>query len=215
NSLDPAGDKGLSDFDARNRFVMNFIYDFPFQGNRLVSGWQVGSIISDQSGNPVNIVASATGIGGFTGASTLRPDLLGPVQIVNTPLSTGNIQYFANSVCDPAKAACAPGTTFAIPDALSGATTVFHFGDFGRNVIIGPGFNNVDFSLVKHTKINERFNTELRFEAFDLLNHANLGQPGGTALVGSTTFGVIRSTRFPTGDSGSSRQLQFAMKLQF
>jgi len=215
NSLDPAGDKGLSDFDARNRFVMNFIYDLPFKGNRLVSGWQVGSIISDQSGNPVNIVASATGIGGFTGASTLRPDLLGPVQIVNTPLSTGNIQYFANSVCDPAKAACAPGTTFAIPDALSGATTVFHFGDFGRNVIIGPGFNNVDFSLVKHTKINERFNTELRFEAFDLLNHANLGQPGGTALVGSTTFGVIRSTRFPTGDSGSSRQLQFAMKLQF
>ncbi len=39
-------------------------------------------------------------------------------------------------------------------------------------MIIGPGFNNVDMSLVKHTKINERFSSELRFEAFDLLNHA-------------------------------------------
>jgi hypothetical protein len=70
-------------------------------------------------------------------------------------------------------------------------------------------------SLVKHTRINERFTSELRFEAFDLLNHPNFGQPGRTAQVGSTTFGVISSTRFPTGDSGSSRQLQFAAKIVF
>ncbi|MGC2697058.1 MAG: TonB-dependent receptor [Candidatus Angelobacter sp.] len=215
NSLNPAGDRGLSDFDARNRFVMNFIYELPFKGNRFTEGWQIGSIISDQSGNPVNLLANATGIGGLTGAATLRPDLIGPIQIVNTPLASGNIQYFANSVCDPAKGVCAPGTSFAIPDALVGANTVFHFGNFGRNVITGPGFNNVDASLIKRTKINERFSTEMRFEAFDLLNHANLGQPARTAQVGSTTFGVISSTRFPTGDSGSSRQLQFAMKLVF
>lgn len=212
NSLDPAGDKGLSDFDARNRFVMNFIYDLPFKGNRLFDGWQVGSIISDQSGNPVNILASAVGIGGFTGSATLRPDLIGPIQIVNTPASAGGIQYFANSVCDPAQGACAPGTTFAIPDAPGGA---FHFGNFGRNVIIGPGFNNVDFSLAKRTKITERFSNELKFEAFDLFNHPNFGQPGRVAAVGSKTFGVISSTRFPTGDSGSARQLQFAIKLLF
>ncbi len=215
DSLNPAGDKGLSDFDARNRFVMNFIYDLPFKGNRLMDGWQIGSIISDQSGNPVNLLANAAGIGGLTGAATLRPDQIGAIQIVNTPLSNGNIQYFANSVCDPAKAACAPGTSFAIPDALVGANTIFHLGDFGRNVIIGPGFNNVDMSLVKHTKITERITSELRFEAFDLLNHPNFGQPGRTAQVGSTTFGVISSTRFPTGDSGSSRQLQFAAKIVF
>ncbi len=215
DSLNPAGDKGLSDFDARNRFVMNFIYDLPFKGNRLMDGWQIGSIISDQSGNPVNLLANAAGIGGLTGAATLRPDQIGAFQIVNTPLSNGNIQYFANSVCDPAKAACAPGTSFAIPDALVGANTIFHLGDFGRNVIIGPGFNNVDMSLVKHTKITERITSELRFEAFDLLNHPNFGQPGRTAQVGSTTFGVISSTRFPTGDSGSSRQLQFAAKIVF
>jgi outer membrane receptor protein involved in Fe transport len=215
NSLNPAGDKGLSDFDARHRFVTNFIYDFPFKGNRLIGGWQIGSIISDQSGNPVNLLASATGSGGLTGVASLRPDQIGAIAMVNTPLSSGNIQYFSNSVCDPAKAACAPGTSFAIPDVLVGTAPVFHFGNMGRNAIIGPGFNNVDMSLVKHTKISERFSSELRFEAFDLLNHANLGQPGRVAQIGSTSFGVISSTRFPTGDSGSARQLQFAAKLTF
>src|SRR6476646_2697431 len=79
DSSNPAGDRGLSDFDARNRFVVNFIYDLPaFRHNRLFEGWQVGSIISDQSGNPVDLVV--TGISGFTGVSTLRPDQPGAVQ---------------------------------------------------------------------------------------------------------------------------------------
>jgi len=55
DSLNPAGDRGLSDFDARNRFVVNFIYDLPaLKHNRVFEGWQVGSIISDQSGNPLD-----------------------------------------------------------------------------------------------------------------------------------------------------------------
>jgi hypothetical protein len=214
NSLNPAGDRGLSDFDARNRFSMNFIYALPFKGNRFSEGWQVGSIIFDQSGNPVNIIANAASIAGFTGVSNLRPDQIGPVQIVNTPTANG-IQYFANSVCDPvrAPAGCTSSTTFAIPN--SGTPTNYHFGNFGRNVIIGPTFNNVDFSLIKKTRITERFSNELRLEAFDLFNHPNLGQPGRFAQVGSTAFGVINSTRFPVGDSGSARQLQFATKFIF
>ncbi|MBZ5492054.1 MAG: TonB-dependent receptor [Acidobacteriia bacterium] len=228
DSSNPAGDRGLSDFDARNRFVVNFIYDLPaFRHNRLFEGWQLGSIISDQSGNPVDLVV--TGISGLTGLATLRPDQIGAVQIVNQPTSNGNIQYFAPSLCDPTRAfspSCS-GATFSI----STTSGTLHFGNQGRNSIIGPGFNNVDFSLIKKTKINERFSHEMRFEAFDLLNHPNFGQPGrGAQLVATnpalpvsatnplipvSTFGVISSTRFPTGDSGSSRQLQFAMKLIF
>jgi hypothetical protein len=206
NSLNVAGDRGLSDFDARNRFVMNFIYDLPaLMHNRVFEGWQVGSIISDQSGNPVNLVLN--GVTGLTGLGTLRPDLLGPVQYVNQPLPNGNIQWFAPSVCtEPCT-----GATFG----LATAPGTLHFGNLGRNAIIGPGFNNVDFSLIKKTKITERFSHEMRFEAFDLFNHPNFGQPGRLAQAGSTTFGVINSTRFATGDSGSSRQLQFAMKLLF
>ncbi|HME07427.1 MAG TPA: hypothetical protein VKG25_10265, partial [Bryobacteraceae bacterium] len=68
----------------------------------------------------------------------------------------------------------------------------------------------------KNTRLKERLNLQLRFDAFDLLNHANFTNPGLTVAAGSTTNGLITGgTRAPTGDFGSSRQLQLAMKLQF
>ena len=228
DSFNPLGDKGLSDFDARNRFTANFIYSLPFEGNRFKSGWQIGSIFQSQSGNPVNLFL--TGVTGLTGVATLRPDQIGAIQIISQPTSAG-IQYFAPLICDPTRAAFSPscnGATFAIFTANG----TQHGGNFGRNSIIGPGFNNIDFSLIKRTKITERFSNEFRIEAFDLLNHPNFGQPGRgvqlvakdptkplnavtNPLVPAAAFGLITSTRFPTGDSGSARQLQFAVKLIF
>jgi len=222
NSFNPAGDKGLSDYDARNRFSMNFIYSVPaFRHNRVFDGWQLGSIIQTQSGNPVNLVD--TNVTGLTGVGTLRPDLIGPVQIVNQAV-VGGIQWITPLVCDPSnvKSPTCNGATFALPTAGG-----LHFGNFGRNSIIGPGFTNVDFSLIKRTKITERFSHEFRVEAFDLFNHPNLGQPGrgvqlvtnplnpAGPLIVNPTFGLINSTRFAVGDSGSARQIQFAMKLIF
>jgi len=52
-----------------------------------------------------------------------------------------------------------------------------------------------------------------RAQFFDVFNHANFGQPGN--VVGTPNFGRITNTRFPTGESGSSRQVQFALKLVF
>jgi hypothetical protein len=198
NSFDVADSYGLSDFDARHRFVLNSIYDLPFKGNRAISGWQISGILQLQTGNPVNIVNGNS----FTGnANTLRPDLIGPIGFPNQLLPTGNIQYFTGASCT----AVTPGCTFLIPNAS--------FGDLGRNSIIGPGFANLDFSLQKDTKITERVTTQLRLEAFDITNHPNFGQPG--RILGTGTFGQIVNTRFPTGDSGSSRQLQVALKLLF
>jgi hypothetical protein len=53
----------------------------------------------------------------------------------------------------------------------------------------------------------------MRAEVFDLFNHASFGQPG--RVVGGQTFGRVSNTRFPTGDSGSSRQMQLALKFMF
>ncbi|PYS28666.1 MAG: hypothetical protein DMG11_11845, partial [Acidobacteria bacterium] len=74
---------GLSDFDARHRFVVSSIYEFPFKRNRLVSGWQVSAIVQAQSGNPINIVTANGLVNGV--ANTVRPDLTGPVKV------TGNV----------------------------------------------------------------------------------------------------------------------------
>ena len=50
------GDRGPSDFDARQRFVVSAIYELPFHGNWFFTGWQLATIVQAQSGNPVNIV---------------------------------------------------------------------------------------------------------------------------------------------------------------
>ena len=208
-------DRGLSDFDARNRFVVNAIYDLPFKGRRIADGWQLSTIVQLQSGNPVNILAS--GVTFFGLANTVRPDLTGAIHIVGSPN-----QWFTNTVCDSRVAGgCSAGAVFTIP-TNSGSTTTFHFGSMGRNMIIGPGFSNTDFSILKTTKLTESLRLQFRAEVFDLFNHANFGQPGRIAAINpaipsqpSTTFGVITNTRFATGDSGSSRQMQFALKFLF
>ncbi len=201
DSTNPRLNYGPSDFDARNRFVINAIYDLPFKGNRLVSGWELGLISQAQSGNPLTIVFNNTTA---TGNTTLRPDASGPI-VTEDVAATGTkgIQWIPN-----------PGVLSApsVPGANGGQ--IFHFGNVGRNSIIGPTFVNTDFSIIKNTKITERINSEFRVEAFDIFNHPNFGNP--SLVFGSNAnFGLISGTRFPTGDFGSARQLQLALKLEF
>jgi hypothetical protein len=224
DSYNLRGNRGLSDYDARNRFVINWIYELPFKGSRLVEGWQFSAVTQWQSGNPITIGTGAPDIAGaltanvasLTGVATLRPDQIGPVSVI------GDVnQWFTNSVCDPRPGGnCPSGAAFLLPvlpnfviTSTGGKATVFRFGSLGRNTVTGPGFSNTDFSVLKNTRINERLRVQFRAEFFDIFNHANFGQPG--AAAGTPQFGVINSTRFATGDSGSSRQLQFALKLIF
>jgi hypothetical protein len=117
-------------------------------------------------------------------AGTVRPDVNGPVAML------GLVDAWFDT---------------------SAFTPVARFGNLGRNVIIGPAFNNTDFSITKNTRFGETFRVQMRAEFFDIFNHANFGQPGNVA--GSPSFGRITNTRFPTGESGSSRQIQFALRL--
>jgi hypothetical protein len=205
DSTNIEGDWGLSDFDARHRYVFSAIWALPFSGNAFVRGWQIAMTTQGQSGNPVNIV---TNIGTITGvANTVRPDLIGTIDTL------GEVnQWFNNTVCDPRIAgSCTSSSVFALPYSPSG---VPHLGNLGRNVVIGPKFFNTDLSVTKKTEVGPT-NVEFRVEAFNLLGNKNFGQPGRFALPGSTAFGVITNTRFAPGDSGSSRQVQLAVKVSF
>ena len=181
NAYDLRSDRGLSDFDARHRAVVNALYDLPFHGSQLVSGWRLAAIVQSQSGSPINIVTSNSTVNGV--ANTLRPDVNGPI------------------------------TTFGRVDRwfdTSAFMAVTHFGNLGRNVVIGPRFDNCDVSVIKNIQLGENMRLQLRAEIFDVFNHANFGPPGN--VVGTNALGTLTSTRFPTGESGSSRQLQFAVK---
>ena len=215
NSLDLAGNRALSDFNATHRFVFSGFYELPFHKNRWVAGWEFGLINTLQSGNPLFVVTGITNFTGTTGNGALRPDLLQHVSTTGNPA-----QWFSNPVtCTPFAQAgitqplcsATPNAAFALP--VGAAPAQDHFGDLGRNAFTGPDFLNTDFSIIKNTRITERFNLQFRAEFFDIFNEANFGNPG--LNVQSGTFGKITATRFPTGDSGSSRQLQFALKLRF
>src|SRR5215831_4168586 len=79
------GSKGSSDFDARQRFVANAIYDLPFKGNRLKTGWTLATIGTLQSGNPVNIVLTTNAITGV--GNTVTPTVIGNVVVTGNPLA--------------------------------------------------------------------------------------------------------------------------------
>ena len=118
--------------------------------------------------------------------NTVRPDRIGPVQTV------GRIDQWFDT------------TAFI---------AVNRFGNLTRNTVIGPSFNNTDLSITKTTTLGGGIRLELQAECFNLFNQVNLGQPGN--IVGSANFGVITNTRVPTGELGSSRQLQLAAKVTF
>jgi hypothetical protein len=80
------------------------------------------------------------------------------------------------------------------------------FGNAGRNILDGPGFQNVNLSLMKTTSLKEGVNLQFRAEAFNVFNHPNFDLPDN--FLGSPTFGRILSAQSP-------RHIQFGLKLLF
>lgn len=209
DSNDLRNEYGPSDFDARNRFVFSGFYSLPFRGNRAISGWQLAVITQAQSGNPLTVYMS--GVTGLFSGATVRPNVTGHIEVTGNPAD-----WIANS------------SVFTNPCSLATGTLVCSAGNEGRNSIIGPDFVDTDFSLIKDTKITERVSVQFRAEAFDIFNHPTFGDPGfsfpathkdsvtgNTVITPNLVSSIITSTRFPVGDFGSSRQLQFALKLIF
>jgi hypothetical protein len=184
NSYDIPAQYGLSDFDARHRFVLSASFILPSGDRFLTRGWQVATVVQSQSGNPVNIVTSNSSLNGVP--NTVRPDVTGPIRII------GSVdQWFDPSVF----------------------VAVDRFGNLARNAVVGPAFHNTDVSLIKNPPAGARAGVQFRVDVFDVFNHPNFGPPG--SIVGSPTFGKITRTRLPTGEAGSSRQIQLAVRLTF
>ncbi len=201
DSTNPAGNYGLSDFDTRNHYAGNAIYNLPFKGNRFVEGYSLSTIVQYQTGNPVNITYNTST---FTGvAGVIRPNLVGPIATKKVQTGLANVSFIQSTVC-PASG-ITPTCSFQNP--------ITGLGNIQRNAVTGPGFADVDLSAEKNTKLTERVTFKLRVDAFDILNHPNFGQPTGNTA--SSTFGQISSTRFATSDGGSSRQLQLSGKFVF
>ena len=158
NSDDLSAERGLSDFNARQRFVLSSVYDLPFGrkwlkgpglGERILTHWQAAGILTAQTGSPftVNLASSESGSAIVAFGNPYRPDLIanpytpGPVMANPNPACHETIAQggLAAGVVDQ------PGSWFntcAFVQPPAG-----QFGNGGRNIMTGPGFNNLDFSL--------------------------------------------------------------------
>ncbi len=179
-------DKGRSGSDVPGRFVATLLYSAPNRFKRraataLLGGWQVSILDILQSGQPFTVFDSVNNTNAFP-AGTVRPNLAG----------------------DPNAGAHTLGRWFNT--AAFQSAQPFTFGNSPRSVLRGPSWKNVDLSLSKSVKVNERLNTEIRGEFFNVINHPNFDIPGHT--LGNADFGVISSAE-------PARTIQLALRLVF
>ena len=80
-----------------------------------------------------------------------------------------------------------------------------------RNAGVGPRFAQVDLSLVKQTPLSEKWNMQFRTDLFNIANHPNFANPDGNTT--DPNFGRSSQTIGSTVGTGTSRQIQFSVKL--
>jgi len=199
DSLNWRVERALSDFDAKHRLVVSYIYPLPIgKGkpvlnnvnplvNAITGDWQINGITVAQSGMPFTPVVATNRTNAGPGGA-IRPDRIGSGE-----LGAGQSidHWFDVSAFLPQGA---------------GGTSPYHFGNSGRNILRGPSLVNFDVSISKSFAISEGAALEFRSEFFNLFNHPNFGLP--IASIDTPQAGAIRLARAP-------RQIQFGLKLLF
>jgi hypothetical protein len=198
NPFDLAAEHGPSLFDATHRFVFSGTWalpgwrDAPRAAAFFTNGWQLNTISSLSTGTPFTVYDSANvSLQGsapeITGFYSSRPDLISNPNSgqPHTPNEWVSRAPFLQ---------------------LNPQTQAGQFGNEGRNVLRGPGIEDVDLSLFKYFKIGETKRVQFRAECFNLLNHPNFGLPEND--LESPAFGQILQ-------AGSPRLFQLALKFLF
>jgi hypothetical protein len=176
NAYNPKLDRGPCSYNSNQVFTANAIYSLPFHANRAVSGWQISPIISRFSGLPINIqnmlFVYQSNIGGSVEGE--RPSRVSGCN----PLVKKLHSEWWNPEC-----------FVEMPFGT--------IGNAGRDSVENPNYFNMDFSVMKNTKLTERMSVQLRAEFFDILNHPNFSV-GQQAYLMSTTS-TINSTSAGSG----------------
>ncbi len=197
NPFDLSAERGLSMFDARQRFVFSYSWDLPFWANghewykRVFGGWQLNGIVTLMSGTPFTVfdsndVSAQGSAPEITGFSSQRPNLVG-----NPNDGPHTVTAWLNA------------SAFQQLDPVANAG---QFGTAGRNIAIGPSYMDWDFGVLKNIKTSESTAIQFRAELFNILNHPNFRLPDSD--ISSPTFNQILAARDP-------RQVQFALKFLF
>jgi hypothetical protein len=211
NFANVRGDRGVSGYNQPFNDTTSIIADVPFGKGRLLGqsapawqqemlgGWQLTAINVFSSGLPLNLQytpASNVAVSTTSSVYSVRPNLLGSVSSVyghraNWVKTNSALSGYLSKV------------------AVGVPTGDVYFGNAGRNILRGPGFDQLDLAAHKSFRLwSDASNLEYRIEAFNVLNATNFQTPDGNYSNG--TFGAFTaSTVYP------SRQVQMALRLAF
>jgi hypothetical protein len=186
NSYDLGYNRGPANYDQRHVLTSNWIYILPFARDSRLGGWQISGILLARSGYPFTVFQSSNPLSTVTAGSPYRPDRIGSGRVENPTVDRW----------------------FAVEDFARPTEPTATFGSSGRNILRGPGQFTIDASVGKLTRVG-RVETELRVEAFNVLNEPVFANPVST--IGSSSTGTISSLLPFT----PMRQLQFVLKARF
>jgi hypothetical protein len=183
NPFNLAAERAVADDDVQHNVVGSFLYRLPRSRNPILRDWAIAGIFTARSGLPVNVVRNA----GNTNLPGLRPNVLRSPTFSASQRSL--TRYFDTAAFD-----ITPFTKNAAQNP----------GNAGRNIVRGPGMQNLDFSLSRTIRWAELVSLEIRADAFNLTNTAHFANPDGAMSDGS--FGSITQT------IGNPRIAQFSAK---
>ena len=191
NSFDLRHEKGLA-CDVRHRFAFSAVYSLPSVGksgfaHAITKDWRLSAIYQAQSGFPltISVFGDTANAGTLLGENPIRANYTGQ------PVFDGNSRT-ADRWFNTA--------AFSTPAA-------FTFGNVGRNTVTGPGRQTLDLALQREFAMTETVKLQIRAEAFNALNHTNLGIPN--RFVNTPQFGTITEAATP------GREIQFGVRLSF
>jgi hypothetical protein len=214
--------RGNAGYDQTNNLQVWGIYSLPFGrghawasngvGNAVLGGWQLNGQFSHISGTPFTVSANsntANAEGEPLYANLVAPyhQLSGHSRIAGDPVSGGKLWFDTSSFANPAQ------PTYTSTETPSQITPPV-FGDTRRNEFRGPGVSYANASLFRAFTIYHESQFQIRFEAFNITNHALLVNNPGTT-VGSSTFGEITSFGPAYSPTQGARSLQFSGRFQF
>jgi hypothetical protein len=227
--MDPFNSKanyGDSAFDARQRFVASYTWDLPVgkakaflnRGgivDEVLGGWRFSGITTFQTGVPVAVGDSSARSDTcdlfFEFYSCWdRPNRLTPGPI---PLTNPRTAQFNNSLGGTISPKGTTGNYYFDPNAF-GNEPLNTMGNAGRNFFHGPGLNNFDFAVFKDFRLTESAKLEMRFESFNLFNHAQFDSYTLSVNSASSSFGRALGAR-PAQGAIDSRIVQLAAKIYF
>jgi hypothetical protein len=219
--FNPRLSRGLSDFDVRNTAVINFTWQVPTLKTApgfkrvLVEGWQASSIFQASSGTPFSVVFAGDPLGLNSTDPTLDvPDVLQSPQCKSLT-KTGNVASYIKTECLSVAVRPASISPDLCDPASPPGTCLNLRGHMQRNSLIGPTLQNLDFSLVKNTKIraiSEDSSVQFRAEVFNILNHANFAPPTNNNAAFDGSGAPVDGAGRIDSTTTTSRQIQLGLK---